>query len=284
MGNWRPTAREEVESILAQELESLPPAYRAHFERIRVAPRKAAVTSAPDEFVYVIAEHQGKVLYWSDIDEGWELEALDSFGGIAQRGSNQYELRNVMLQLSEKDDSKPAAVGAVRKEIQRPGKDKEVVASAHLTRSDWNRQRPESLVIACSDGRLQENLDDFLHLKLGITHYDRLYAPGGAGALASRGGELLRPGQFQRDCQYLLRSHGIRDLYLIFHGPTGDGPEEAVCGDYRRKLPSATITELRQRQEEDAAELKRVDWGKEVRVHTYRCEVRADNRIQFIVL
>jgi hypothetical protein len=153
----------------------------------------------------------------------------------------------------------------------------------HLTRDDWNRQRPESLVIACSDGRLQENLDDFLHEGLGITHYDRLYAPGGAGALASRSGaELLRPGQFLRDCQFLLRSHGIQSLFLIFHGPAADGPAEAVCGDYRRKLPGATLAELRQRQEEDAAELKRLDWGAGVRVHAYRCEVRPDNRIQFV--
>ena len=155
----------------------------------------------------------------------------------------------------------------------------------HLTRRDWNRQRPESLVVACSDGRLQENLDDFLHLGLGITHYDRLYAPGGAGALASRSGsELLRPGQFQRDCQFLLRSHGIGDLFLIFHGPEEGGPEEAICGDYRRKLPYATLAEVRRRQEEDAAELKRFDWGTAVRVHSYRCEVRTDNRIQFVKL
>ena len=160
------------------------------------------------------------------------------------------------------------------------------VADIHLTPSGWNRQRPGALVIACSDGRLQENLDEFLHLGLGITHYDRLYAPGGAGALASRSGssELLRPGQFQRECQFLLRAHGIRQLYLIFHGPAEDGPEEALCGDYRRKLPAATIAQHRKRQDEDADELKRIDWGGAVRVRAYRCEVRADSRIQFVEL
>jgi hypothetical protein len=156
----------------------------------------------------------------------------------------------------------------------------------HLTRGPWNRQRPQSLVIACSDGRLQENLDDFLHLGLGITHYDRLYTPGGAGALASRSGgvELLRPDQLRRDCRFLLGAHAIHDLYLIFHGPAEDGPEEALCGDYRRKLPGAGVAALRKQQEEDAAELKRLGWGDQVRVHTYRCEVRADNRIQFVSL
>jgi hypothetical protein len=154
----------------------------------------------------------------------------------------------------------------------------------HPIRSGWNTERPHALVIACSDGRLQENLDEFLHAILGITHYDRLYAPGGGGALASTGIELLRPDQFRRECRFLLAAHGIQDLYLIFHGPTENGPEEALCGDYRRKLPLATVAKIRKRQEEDAAELKRIDWGSPVRVHTYRCEVTADDRIQFVEL
>ncbi len=158
------------------------------------------------------------------------------------------------------------------------------MTSIHQTRSGWNMQRPTALVIACSDGRLQENLDEFLHGILGIGHYDRLYAPGGGGALVSSGIELLRPDQFRRECRFLLAAHGIQDLYLIFHGPAEDGPEEALCGDYRRKLPTATAAKIRQRQEDDAAELKQVDWGTAVRVHTYRCEVTADDRIQFVEL
>jgi len=162
----------------------------------------------------------------------------------------------------------------------------EPMATPYVTPSGWNRQRPAALVIACSDGRLQENLDEFLHRGLGIAHYDRLYAPGGAGALASRSGstELLRPGQFQRECQFLLRAHGIAELFLVFHGPAEDGPEEALCGDYRRKLPSFSASQYRKQQDEDARELKRIDWGSAVRVRAYRCEVRADNRIQFVEL
>ena len=152
----------------------------------------------------------------------------------------------------------------------------------HLTRAGWNSQRPQALVIACSDGRLQEHLDDFLNQGLGITHYDRLYVPGGAGALAFSGVELIRPDQVRQECRFLLTAHAIRHLYLIFHGPADDGPEEALCGDYRRKLPWASVAEVRQQQAADAVELKRISWGPEVRVHTYRCEVRGDNRIQFV--
>jgi hypothetical protein len=158
------------------------------------------------------------------------------------------------------------------------------MTNVHLTHLAWNSQRPQALVVACSDGRLQEHLDDFLHLGLGISHYDRLYIPGGAGALTSSGVELIRPNQFCAECRFLLEAHALQHLYLIFHGPAANGPEEALCGDYRRKLPGASAAELRTQQEVDAATLKNHPWGAHVLAHTYRCEVRSDGRIQFVSL
>jgi hypothetical protein len=154
--------------------------------------------------------------------------------------------------------------------------------NTYLTRSGWNSQRPRILVVACSDGRLQENLDDFLISGLGIAHYDRLYAPGGGGALASSGMELLRCDRYRQECRFLVDAHGIEQLYFIFHGPSGDGPEEALCADYRRKFPWAPVEELMRWQVDDANELRRTDWGKSVQVHTYRCEIRGDNKVQFV--
>ena len=99
MESWRPTTLEEVERILADEMEELHPAHRSRFESIRVTPRKVPVTSLPGEHVYVVAEYEGKVLYWSDVEEGWELEALNSSGGITERGCSQFELTYIMHQV-----------------------------------------------------------------------------------------------------------------------------------------------------------------------------------------
>lgn len=155
---------------------------------------------------------------------------------------------------------------------------------SHLTTSTWKRERPETLVIACSDGRLQESLDNFLHTTLGISDYDRLYMAGGGGALAMAGADLLRSDQFRRECRFLLVAHSVRDLYVIFHGPAEGGPEEAVCADYRRKFPDREGGEIRRQQEQDAAEVKGIDWGHPVQVHIYRCEVRNDRAVQFVEL
>ncbi len=98
----------------------------------------------------------------------------------------------------------------------------------------WLPDRPSTLVIACSDGRLQEATDDFLGRYLRVTRYDRFYVPGGAGALAASGRDFLRAQQLRRECRYLVDLHGVRDIVMLFHGPTMDGPLAAACADYRR--------------------------------------------------
>ena len=55
-------------------------------------------------------------------------------------------------------------------------------------------------------------------------------------------------------------------------------------GDYRRKFPHATAAELRQRQDHDAAEAQRTDWGKAVQVYAFRFEVQADDTVRFVEL
>ena len=148
---------------------------------------------------------------------------------------------------------------------------------------DWLPDRPNTLVIACSDGRLQEATDEFLAHHLQVTRYDRFYVPGGAGALAASGRDFLRAQQIRRECRYLVGLHGVRHIVLLFHAPTMDGPIAAACADYRRKLPWASVAQLRARQEQDAEELSRtcVDWAGPAAVAMYRCEVDSRGVIRF---
>jgi len=151
---------------------------------------------------------------------------------------------------------------------------------------EWSPDRPDTLVIACSDGRLQEATDEFLANVLQVTRYDRFYVPGGAGALASSGRDFLRAQQVRRECRYLVELHGVRNIVMLFHGPTIDGPPAAACADYRRKLPWASVTELRIRQERDAEELSRTceEWAGDAEVVMYRCEVDSRGAIHFAPL
>lgn len=161
-----------------------------------------------------------------------------------------------------------------------------VTAKGVSTETRWNPARPRVLVIACSDGRLQEATDDFLAAHLGIRHYDRLYLPGGAGALSASGRDFARANDAQRECRYLRKLHGLDRVIAIFHAPAVDGPGEAMCADYRRKFAWATVEELRAQQERDAQELLRYrsDWAGQTQVHIYRCEVDANGNLCFVTL
>jgi len=115
------------------------------------------------------------------------------------------------------------------------------------TYGQWKPTRPRTLVVACSDGRLQEATDSFLEAELGLKEFDRLYVPGGGGgALSASDRDVFLAQQLRGECKYLVELHQVKQIILLFHGPARDGPDEAVCADYRRKLPWATPDVLSQ--------------------------------------
>jgi hypothetical protein len=142
------------------------------------------------------------------------------------------------------------------------------------------------MVVACSDGRLQEATDAFLAGQFKITRYDRFYVPGGGGALASSGTDAARAQQMCAECKYLVDMHAVRRVIVLFHGPSPEGRIEAACADYRRKLPWATVPQLREQQEADAVDLlkRRREWASEAGVLLFRCEVDSAGTLSFVNL
>ena len=150
----------------------------------------------------------------------------------------------------------------------------------------WTPTRPNALVVACSDGRLQEATDAFLAREFKITRYDRFYIPGGGGALAPSGTDSARAQQMCAECKYLVDLHAVRRVIALFHGPSAAGRIEAACADYRRKLPWANLAQLRAQQEADAVDLlkRRREWASEADVLLYRCEVDSAGQLTFVNL
>ena len=156
-----------------------------------------------------------------------------------------------------------------------------------VSTQEWRIERPHILIVACSDGRYQQSLDEFLSRHLGVNHYDRLYAPGGPGSLASSMTSYFRGEQFRQEATFLVDAHGIESVIFIFHGPMhGEGPPEATCADYLRKMPGTGTQEIYTRQELDLQEavaaVRRA--SQTVQITAYRAEVRADKRVRFVAL
>jgi hypothetical protein len=91
---------DEVLGYLEVSSAKLDAALSELLERSRIQPRKIDVEDSPGEFVVAIAEFGGCVLYWSDIEEGWELSELGEGCSIRTRGCNQFELQHVLYKIS----------------------------------------------------------------------------------------------------------------------------------------------------------------------------------------
>lgn len=110
----------------------------------------------------------------------------------------------------------------------------------------YEEARIGAAALYCSDGRLGEHVDDFLHRGLALPRYDRLVCPGGPVALAGRLLAFWECQGVEHQLRYLARSHGLRKVVLVAH---------QGCGYYAQRLglPAAGIEAEQRRDLEVAA-------------------------------
>ena len=93
----RPITVEELTEVVAEQLATCAPSDRAAFLARRVPLRAVSIQrGAAVEPVFVVAEHAGHVLYYEDVEEGFNISTLDGRGFIAQPGFEQLELKHAM--------------------------------------------------------------------------------------------------------------------------------------------------------------------------------------------
>jgi hypothetical protein len=93
MSNWRPVSRTEFEELLRAEYAKLSDLERNSFDRFRVEPWLATVKrSGTDEQVYVVAQKGGGVLYFDDVEYGFNISTVDSDGRLSHPGGGQWSL------------------------------------------------------------------------------------------------------------------------------------------------------------------------------------------------
>ncbi len=78
-------------------------------------------------------------------------------------------------------------------------------------------QRVQAAAVYCSDGRLGEQVDELLHLALGLPRYDRLAVPGGAACLAGHFATYREEEGTIEQLRFLLTVHEARRVVLIAH-------------------------------------------------------------------
>ncbi len=113
----------------------------------------------------------------------------------------------------------------------------------YLASQRFDHARIGAAAIYCSDGRYNEQFDEFLHRHLLLPRYDRLVIPGGPAALAGHFAAYRDEEAMVEQLRFLIDGHGLDRVVLIAH----EG-----CGFYRKRL---MVNEKRMRslQVEDLA-------------------------------
>lgn len=83
--------------------------------------------------------------------------------------------------------------------------------------SAYVEERIGAAAVYCSDGRMGDQMDEFLHQGLGLPRYDRVACPGGPVGLAARLLAFWECRGVEEQVRFLVRAHGLRSVVLIAH-------------------------------------------------------------------
>ena len=98
---WHPISESELKELIDRELKSCTAELQSLFARYRVAPYKVPIHRLGNlEEVFVVAELPSGIIYYEDVEEGFELDRLGGDGAIPTQGCNQFELKHLLSQLS----------------------------------------------------------------------------------------------------------------------------------------------------------------------------------------
>lgn len=100
MNNWTPITDEEFNSLFDSQYAELSESEKVEFDLYRVRPWKAIIRRsevAGDEEVFVVAElPMGAMLYFDDVEYGFNVSPVDTAGRISEPRGNQCTLKDVV--------------------------------------------------------------------------------------------------------------------------------------------------------------------------------------------
>ncbi|HEX7286922.1 MAG TPA: hypothetical protein VF532_12115 [Candidatus Angelobacter sp.] len=94
---WRPANIEDVKAIVAEDLRDCDPEQIATWNRYAVEPFLAPLERYGNmESVVVVARRGNDVIYWEDIEDGFNVSPISADGRILEHCCNQDELKHAL--------------------------------------------------------------------------------------------------------------------------------------------------------------------------------------------
>ncbi|RDZ26254.1 hypothetical protein [Lysobacter silvisoli] len=101
MNTWQPITVEELNALIAEQLVDCSADQQEFFERFKVAPYLVPIARLGNtETVFIVAEAGDLVLYYEDVEEGFNISGLSPDGAIATPHCEQWELRHALIHLA----------------------------------------------------------------------------------------------------------------------------------------------------------------------------------------
>jgi carbonic anhydrase len=85
----------------------------------------------------------------------------------------------------------------------------------------WNDQRPDTLVVCCSDGRYRPHIAEYIGQWSEADTTDIYALPGGAAAFDFLGASVMEAHALEAGFRFLVERHLIKNVYLIAHQNCG---------------------------------------------------------------
>jgi len=101
---WQPIAESELNELIENELKECSPELVKVFQTYRIDPVRLPISRNGDDtdFVFVAAKRDNEVMYYEDIEDGWNFSPLSEEGRILEHWCNQDELKYALLHWAEK--------------------------------------------------------------------------------------------------------------------------------------------------------------------------------------
>jgi len=115
-------------------------------------------------------------------------------------------------------------------------------ASIYTSRLAWTGERPDTLVVACSDGRWWHQIQEFVAHLGADAHTDMLIVPGGIEPLTLADAVPKDFNFLRRRLDLVMREHHVRRVVAIAHHD---------CAWYRSHAIGRVTTDLRDKQVSD---------------------------------
>jgi hypothetical protein len=94
---WNPTSVEEVKNIVEKDLANCDDEQRSIFRRYSIEPCLAPILRYGETTAVVIVARKGnEVIYWEDVEEGFNISPVAEDGRVLEHWCNQDELRHAL--------------------------------------------------------------------------------------------------------------------------------------------------------------------------------------------